>query len=338
MREALAQIPAVLPPWLLPNWGRLAQARAAHRLPHALMVAGPQGVGKRLLVDQLARGLLCPGSLSDGSACGHCPDCRLLAVGTHPDLLRVAPDPEVKSGEISVEAIRELSERATLTGGRGGRVLVIIDPADRMSGAAANALLKTLEEPPGSVVLCLIVEQPGRLPATVRSRCLLVRQPLPPRDQALGWLSAQGAAADSTLEARLALARGAPLRALYGVDGVRLAQYGRLRGGLIEIAQGASNPVAEAGRWGEVEPRLALDWLAGWLCDLLRLAAAGPDARLDDVVAGPLLAGLVPGLDLAAVHGLLRRVFRALNLVDGSVNPQLLLESLLVEWSRLFAR
>lgn len=338
MPEVLSQGSAALPPWISPNWGRLAQARAAGRLPHALMVAGPRGVGKRLLVERLVRSLLCPSNLPDGSACGRCPDCLLLAAGTHPDLLRVGPDPESKSGEIPIDGIRDLRERAILTGVRGGRVLVVIDPADRMSVAAANALLKTLEEPPGSVLLCLIAEQPGRLPATVRSRCLLLRQPLPPRDQALRWLSGQaaGPAADSTAEERLGLARGAPLSALEGADGLVLADHGRLRASLIGIARGDLDPVAEAVAWSEVGAKRSLDWLAGWLCDLLRLAAAGADARLDDVAAGPVLAELASGLDQIAAHRLLRQVFQAVGLTESTANPQLLLETRLVEWSRLF--
>jgi DNA polymerase-3 subunit delta' len=190
-------------------------------------------------------------------------------------------------------------------------------------------------------MLCLIAEQPGRLPATVRSRCLLLRQPLPPRDQALRWLTARvvaGPAADSSPEERLGLARGAPLSALQGTGGPLLAQHGRLRGSLIGLARGELDPVAEAFAWSEVGARLSLDWLAGWLCDLLRLAAAGADARLDDVAAGSVLAQLAPGVDQISAHGLLRRVFQAAGLTDSTANPQLMLESLLVEWSSVFVR
>lgn len=328
-------------PWLEPHWQRLTQARAADRLPHALLIAGPRGVGKRLLVERLVRALLCPTPLPDGAACGHCVDCRLVRAGSHPDLARVAPDPESKSGEIPIDSIRDLRDRANLTAGRGGRVLFVVDPADRMNTAAANALLKTLEEPPGPVLLCLIAEDPGRLPATVRSRCLLLRQGLPPPEQALEWLRSQmpqGQSGDSSPETRLGLARGAPLIARDALDGGVLALHANLLESLAGIAQGRLDPVAEARAWSRAEARLSLSWLAGWLCDLLRLAVAGEDARLADAVGGRALAELAPGIDLAAAHRLLRRVFRASGLKDSTVNPQLLLESLLVEWSRLFRR
>jgi DNA polymerase-3 subunit delta' len=341
MPDTPSQLEAALPPWLVPIWERLGQARAADRLPHALLIAGPRGVGKRLLVERLVGGLLCPSPLADGSGCGRCQDCRLVRAGSHPDLLRVGPDPESKSGEIPIEAIRELRERAVLTAGRGGRVLVVIDPADRMNTAAANALLKILEEPPGPALLCLIAEQTGRLPATIRSRCQLLRQGIPSRDQALRWLEARvpdGPMSGDATAVRLGLARGAPLRALEEVDATVLERYAKLRASLLGLALGERDPVGEAVAWNEVGARLSLDWFAGWLCDLLRLAAAGADARLDDKDGGAALADLALRIDQAAGHRLLGRVFHASGLTNTTANPLLLLESLLVEWSRLFSR
>lgn len=329
-----------LPPWMMPNWDRLARARASGRLPHALLMAGPRGVGKRLLVDRLVRALLCTRLRDDGTACGYCPDCLLVRAGSHPDLVWVRPDPDSKSGEIPIEAVRELTDRATLTAGRGGPILMAIDPADRMTTAAANALLKTLEEPPGPVLLCLVAEQPDRLPATVRSRCQLLMQRLPPRDQAAQWLGAQAGlpVGAPSIESALALARGAPLRALEAIGSDLLDQHGKLHDGFLGLARGDRDPVAEAAAWSGLGARLSLDWLGGWLCDLLRLAAAGEGARLDQGGSDHALAQLASRVDQVAAHRLLRRVFQGSRLADSTVNPQLLLESILVEWSRLFPR
>ncbi|MGE5154535.1 MAG: DNA polymerase III subunit delta' [Bdellovibrio bacteriovorus] len=339
MPEHLIPMDAPLPPWLEGSWGRLGQARAANRLAHALLISGPRGIGKRRLVERLVRGLLCPSPGPDGSACGECPDCRLVRAGSHPDLVRVGPDPDSKSGDIAIESIRQLGERTALTAGRGGRVLVVIDPADRMNTAAANALLKTLEEPPGPVLLCLIAEHPGRLPATIRSRCQQLSHGIPPREQALRWLESQGPRGqtdDAAAAMRLALARGAPLRAVGEIDSGLLEQHARLRASLVALARGELDPVTEAAAWNGLGARLSLDWLAGWLCDLLRLAAVGADAKLDDVAAGTALAELAPRVDQGRAHRLLHRVFQASGLTDSTVNPHLLLESLLVEWRRLF--
>jgi DNA polymerase-3 subunit delta' len=326
-------------PWLAPIWGRLRQARAADRLPHALLIAGARGVGKRRLAEQLVRALLCQTPDPDGRACGHCVDCFLNAACSHPDLVRVSPDPESKSGEITIDAIRTLTERAALTPLRSARKLILIDPADRMNAAAANALLKTLEEPAGDTLLCLIGEQPGRLPATIRSRCQWLKVHTPPADEALAWLTprlGEGAAA------RLRLAYGAPLRALNELDGVVLGQRESLVRSLLGIARGELDPVAEAAAWNRVGARLSLDCLSGCLCDLLRLAEAADPPHLDDPALRPSLAPLTHGLELAAdrarAHGFLRRVFEAKGLLETTLNPLLQLESLLIDWASLSRR
>lgn len=267
--------PPSLPPWLLSPWSALQGARRANRFPHALLLTGPLGVGKRLLVEALARSLLCPRTDARGFACGQCPDCLLLAAGTHPDLVRVGPDEETKSGEIRVDAIRALAGTEGLTAHRGGWKLILIDPAHRMNISAANALLKTLEEPAPSTLMCLVSEQPSRLPATIRSRCQALRLALPAEAEALAWLTPQvrGLGAATLLH----LAHGAPLRALELADPERLAARDKLFAGFVAVAQGQRDPLTEAAAWNEANPALLLDWLSGWLSDLLRLAGArGP--------------------------------------------------------------
>jgi DNA polymerase-3 subunit delta' len=320
-------------PWLVPTWARLQQALAADRLPHALLIVGARGLGKRRLADLFARSLLCRTPGRGALPCGACTDCDLNAAGTHPDWRQVRPDPESKSGEITIDAIRELTERSGLTPVRGTRKLVLIDPADRMNAAAANALLKTLEEPTGNTVLLLIAEQPGRLPATIRSRCQLLKLAAPPEDQALSWLTPRlGAAAPR----RLRLAYGAPLRALDEFDPATLDQRATLVRGLIGIGRGELDPVAVAAAWNTIGARLSLDCLASSLCDLLRLAVCGgaPPRLADPDLAQPLRA-LTRNIDPGAAHRLLRRVFEARGLVESTVNPLMQLESLLIEWARI---
>ncbi len=337
MSEAPAVPEVELVPWLVPEWERLCQATRADRLPHALLLAGPRGVGKRWLGELLARALLCASPRADGRACGLCQDCHLSAGGSHPDLRRLVPDPESKSGEIGIDGVRALTEWASLTAGRRPRKQVLIDPADRLNTAAANALLKTLEEPPGPLLLVLIAEQPERLPATIRSRCQLLKLGVPPREQALDWLS--GRLCDPEASAvRLGLAHGGPLRALTELEPSTLEAHARLRSSLAGLASGALDPVREADGWNQVGARLSLDWLAGWLCDLVRMAQGGPRARLDDPGSRDAFGELGARLDPAPTHRLLRRVLEARGLVDTTVNPLLLLESLLILWSRLNGR
>jgi DNA polymerase III subunit delta' len=322
-------------PWLAPLWTRLMQARAADRLPHAILLAGPRGLGKRRLADRFLRALLCRAPGAQGQPCGHCADCHLNAADSHPDWVRLRPDPESKSGEITIDAVRDLTERTGLTAARGVRKLVLIDPADRMNAAAANALLKTLEEPAGDTLLCLIAEQPGQLPATIRSRCQLLEVAIPPFGEALAWLTPRlGTAAD----ARLRLAAGAPLRALEELNQTALDQRQTLVSSLLGISRAQRDPVAEAAAWNQAGARLSLECLAGCLCDLLRLAVSPEPPRLTDPGAASVLAELAARVDRSLAHRLLRRVFEARGLTETNVNPLMLLESLLIEWGRVSQR
>jgi DNA polymerase-3 subunit delta' len=184
------------------------------------------------------------------------------------------------------------------------------------------------------VVLILIAEQTGRLPATIRSRCQLVKLPLPDREVALDWLSARpGAPADPG--ACLALGRGAPLRALFGMDDTTLERHRELCDGLLALAAGGRDPVREAEAWNALGAPLSLDWLAGWLCDLARLAAAGPGGEPGGSGNLPGFMPLAARLDPARLHQLIQRVFEARALMATTVNPLLMLESLLIDWCRL---
>ncbi|HNF64555.1 MAG TPA: DNA polymerase III subunit delta', partial [Plasticicumulans sp.] len=167
-----------LPPWLRGIWAQLAPALAAGRLPHALLLAGPEGLGKMAFAQALGEALLCESQRPDHHACGHCRACRLLAAGSHPDLHVVVPAEEGKA--IRVDAIRELIGFAALTPQFGGRRVLRLAPAELLNVNAANALLKTLEEPAPGSHLILVSARPARLLPTVRSRCQTIRFAPPP--------------------------------------------------------------------------------------------------------------------------------------------------------------
>ncbi|MBK1700437.1 DNA polymerase III subunit delta' [Thiococcus pfennigii] len=331
------------PPWLQPAWEALTRARAAGRLPQALLVSGPAGIGKRRLVVALADALLCSAPGSDrgfdrgsgaaGLACGACTDCHLLEIGNHPDCVTVGPDPEAKSGEIRIDAIRDLIEREGLTPHRGRRKIVIIDPAHQLNRAAANGLLKTLEEPSPTTLLILISEEPSRLPATIRSRCQRLALAPPGEAMALDWLA--GRVAEQEPRRLLHLAHGAPLRALtYLVDG-RLERHETLFVSFRGVLAGVRDPVTEAKGWSEPEPRLSCEWLAGWVSDLLRLTVDPACRWLVDLDRRQPLLELAQGVALEPAHHYMRRVFEARARVDSTLNKQLLFESLLIGLARL---
>jgi DNA polymerase-3 subunit delta' len=332
--EAIAE--GGLLPWHRSRWDRLQRARRAGRLPHALLLTGPAGVGKRLLLRHLVESLLCRSPDEDGKPCGRCTDCTLLAADTHPDLIVVAPDEQGKSREIKVAAVRELAGSDALTAHRGGWRTLLIDPADRMNRSAANALLKTLEEPARGTLICLVSEHPSRLPATIRSRCQTLDLPLPAEDDALAWLSPRVSVGEPLTLLRLA--RGAPLRALDLADEERLSLREGLFAGFIEVSRGRLDPVAEAAAWNKLEPEILLDWLSGWVGDLLRLGVSPTRNGLCNPDKAAELANLAENLDPAGGHRFLQRVW-AVGAEDlSNLNRLLLCESLLIEWTGVMQR
>jgi DNA polymerase-3 subunit delta' len=327
---------STLLPWHVPRWEILNRARRAGRFPHALLVTGAAGVGKRRLVSVLTGSLLCRNPGADGIPCGECTDCRLLAAGTHPDLIEVGPDPDSKSDEIKVDAVRRLRETDAKTAHQGGWKVILIDPAQNMNQNAANGLLKTLEEPTPGTLFCLVCAQPSRLPATIRSRCQEVAVPLPPEPVALEWL---GRHTDSGSAARLLrLACGAPLRALALADSEQLSEREQICTGFAAVARGERDPIAEAGSWNRYEPELLLDWLSGWVCDLLLLASGHKAPRVINADAADVLKELAGRVDRSAGHRYLQRVLSARAEQGANTNRLLMYECLLVELAEIARR
>ncbi len=262
-------------PWLAAPWSRVAHALAADRMPAGLLILGRPGLGRTQFAYAIARARLCLQPRPDASACGACASCREAKAGAHPDLLTVQPEEDKKV--ISVDQVRALTRGLALTAGNKGARCAIIFPADSLNRQAANALLKTLEEPQAGVTLILVADSAHNLPATVISRCLRLPVPAPTSEQALAWLTNRSQRPDWSL--LLALANGAPIAA------ERLAEeFGDDVAGLLKtlIAAAArrADPIAVADGFSTWPlPRFAN--LIGWLSyALLRTSAGGvaPDS------------------------------------------------------------
>jgi len=323
-------------PWQRQAFEAFARARSAGRVPHALLVTGPRGVGKRALVALMARSLLCRRPDPQGLACRRCRDCELCASGTHPDYQEIGPDPEGKSDDIKVDVIRRLTESASLTAHRAGFKLIVIDPAQNLNTNAANSLLKTLEEPAPDTLLCLICDAPDRLPATVRSRCLRLKVPLPSTAEASAFLGSRAATAD--IPTLLRLAQGAPLAALALLEEGRLPQRDEAFAGFVAVARGTRDPLAQAGAWNELDPSILLNWLSGWVSDLLRLASGHPTPLLSNPDQVEILRGLAVAIDPRQTHRLLGHIWQARANDQAAVNRLLLYEALAVHWARVAGR
>lgn len=255
-------------PWHRAVWRQCQQRLASGRLPHALLLTGPAGLGKRVFASRLAGALLCETPNAEGDACGQCQGCRLFQAGSHPDFRVVQPAEDGKV--IKVDQIRDLAAFLGYTAQYGGYKIALLEPADRLNVNAANSLLKTLEEPPGTCLLALVTAHPARLPATIRSRCQSIRFELPPSAVVLPWLKAQ-LAEPLDVEALLAVVGGAPLAALRQASGERWRRRHELVECYDQVQAGQLDPIRAAETWIAGDLAENLRWLIGWHTDLIRL-------------------------------------------------------------------
>ncbi|MEO8849662.1 MAG: DNA polymerase III subunit delta' [Casimicrobiaceae bacterium] len=338
--RAVAPTNTGLLPWTLPLLQRLLASRAS--LPHAMMITGAAGIGKRSIAMHMAQALLCEAPRDDGLACSRCPSCGYFAAGQHPDLrvlepLKIDDDGDVKRLDaIPVEQVRELRDLVELTTHRGGNKVGVIVPAERMNTAAANALLKTLEEPPAGTYLLLVAHQPGRLPATITSRCRRIPVQPPDREAARRWLAEQGV---DNATAILAQANGAPLAALGLADPAAQAERAVWLAALAEprtLSPTLLSARIDAGARELRKDRLAdaIDWLIAWTTDLARVAAGAP-AVVNPDRAGALepLAARVARISLSRYH---RELLRQRARIAHPLTPRLAVEALLIDYRALF--
>lgn len=312
-------------PWLAAPWARLLATWRGGRLGHGLLFGGTPGLGQGVLALRLAAVLLCEAPNDEG-ACGECRGCRLRLAQTHPDIRQVSllprEDGRLKT-EIGVEQIRELSAWFSLTPQFGRAQVAVVDPADKLNTAAANALLKTLEEPAPGRYLLLVADAPQRLPATVRSRCQRFELALPSIDEARSWLQAQGHPPGAAVRA-LHFADGHPGEALALLQEQGLQRCEEIGAQLAALAQGRLSATTMAQQWladGSAETRLHL------LARLLRRLGWQRHGVGDD--------GLTVQTDFHKLAAWSRRVDQVRALYSAPLRHELLLIDLFQEWRSL---
>ncbi len=235
-------------PWLQPivkSWQRSLEQR---RTPHAVMIAGAEGTGKRSAAAWLAAQRL---GIQPADPLPQYP----LRMPEHADCHWLSTLPDKYS--IGVDQIRELVGELNLTSYLGHGKVAIIEPADVMTANAANSLLKTLEEPPGDTLLILVADRPGRLPATIVSRCQRLAVPLPREENGLEWLRKVQPA--TTWHKILRDAGLAPLSALLAKEQLELTDA--MAADFVAIAQGQAAPLPVAKKWSAYEVEFVLGWL-----------------------------------------------------------------------------
>lgn len=152
---------------------KLKKFSAEKNFPHAVLFVGVEGIGKRKIAETCAAALMCE-NLTDGEPCGTCESCKLMAAGTHPDFYVIEPEETKAARNIKISQIRNLQHETSLRPIQSDRRVVIIDGAEFMNKAAANCILKTLEEPPSQTIFILLTANRAGLLLTIRSRCITI--------------------------------------------------------------------------------------------------------------------------------------------------------------------
>jgi DNA polymerase III subunit delta' len=327
-------------PWHRATLSRLLAERA--RLPHALLVHGAAGIGKSEFARALAAGMLCE-SPREGLACETCVSCHWFSQGNHPDFREIVPEAaaedddeaeaqsskpdKAKSLVIKIDQVRAVADFVALTTHRAGYRVLVLHPADALHPNAANALLKTLEEPPPHTLIVLVSAYPARLLATIRSRCRLLGLGAPPAAEALAWLREQQV---DDPEASLAAAGGAPLLA----RDLAQPQEAELRRRVVaELSRPAGADVVSFAA-GIDRPRMErfIYWLQTWVNDLLLVRMSG--APRHHVGSAAALAARAHAADVEALFALDRELVEARRLASHPLNPRLLAEHLLMAYNR----
>jgi DNA polymerase III subunit delta' len=307
------------------------------RMPHAWLLTGLHGIGKSAFARAFAAALLCESPTPRRTACGSCPACGWFTADNHPDLRLLEPlvdDQGKVSRDIRIDQVRALADFVSVTGHRSARRPVIIDPADALNAASANALLKTLEEPAAGVVFLLVTHDADAVPATVRSRCRRLALPTPTMQQAMDWLQAETGCNATDARGWLAMAGGSPLRAADFADPTAADANRTMLAAIARLPDTAPVSVADALQpW---EGRLWLPVMQRWVIDLMRMAAGGSPRYFPAQAAR--LAELAARSDLARLARCAKVLSARFRDVEHPLNPRLFCEDTLQALQDAFAR
>ena len=337
--------------WQNEVWRRLISTKAT--LPGALLIQGRGGIGKFHFARTLAQALLCESPLNSGEPCEHCGACNWFKIDGHPDFRLLEPEAQNSAADstdemaeqepikkatdkkasqfITIAQIRELADFVNLTTHRNGLRIILVHPAEAMNVHAANALLKTLEEPPPGTLFILVSHQPQRLLPTVRSRCQKIDAPLPGRVEALQWLREQKVA---EADACLAQSGCAPLTAM------RLSEEDhQLKRGQILEQLGAPNqfdPLTLAEQGDKMELAWILNWMQQWVYDLASIGMA-EQARYQPELSAEMIR-LAKTVNLIELFRFQQELLAAQRALHHPLNNRLVLEQLFFSYGQLVNR
>jgi DNA polymerase-3 subunit delta' len=315
-------------PWQQKQWQQLLTTAKTGRLGHAWLFSGMVGLGKMQFAQMFAQTLLCEHGLELNAPCTTCRHCMWFNQVSHPKFQLIQADEK----QIKIEQIRNLTTTLVNTQAANQCHIVIIYPAEAMHSSAANALLKTLEEPVSNSLLILVSHQPAKLPITIRSRCQhLVFQPTY-SPETLNWLQPQ-LSQQQDAAVLLKLANGSPIQALQlAQNNDLLHMQGVLIQQLLAIAKQQTDPSTVAINFLPMPLDTVLVYLLGIVSDIMRLQLKLPQQFIINQAQINLLQELMAFIKLFKLFEFSDKLYQHRKQVQGNLNQQLVLEDIFCQW------
>jgi len=307
-------------PWLKPYAEKLNRYIASGRLPSGLLIESEGEAGLNL-IEYFAGNLYCE-NIKNGQACGHCSPCMMFKAGSYPDFFRIKPEED--STTIKIDAIRKVTESIALASQFEAPRLVVISPAQAMTLAASNSLLKTLEEPSDNTTLILLVDQASAMPATIRSRCQQISINNIDMNLVKKWLAEQGC---ETAEQYLSVANNMPLVALEMWQEKALIVRDELFESFSKLFIANASPIEFGSKCVSMKVLPVTNWLASWLSDLIKIKQGADKEYLSNIDLYSSLKILAERLELKSLYALSDQLKQLIRLQSGQVNQQLSFEN-----------
>ena len=322
-------------PWLNKVWQQLLELKQQQRLPHALLLVTQNGLGATNLSQHFLQAMLCQSPDEQGFACNECSDCSLFLAHTHPDMHHITP-PEGKE-IIGVDQVRSLIDVMNERAHQGGFRLALVEPADAMNKASANALLKTLEEPGQDTLLILVTNRVSSMLATVVSRCQTITVSAPSETDALDYVREHHPDNESVDRLAVRLAQNRPLLALQLLQDGSIHQRMEFFAYLTGLSEGKLEPIKLVERSSKEQVLRYTDWLLELLLDVERYQQG---VSLQSLLCEDQKHLLLALSEVSAPsryswqNSLLE--YKRLLISSSNVNPQLIVEDMMIRWIAFF--